>query len=585
MQRSAYKALRAPAVTASAALDIRGVLAFRTGATGALPGARASATDRASPDRLRREPHRDPCPMRTRILLAAPLGLTALLSVPEAHAQTICRQHPLTTSAGLFQGGLSVDGERLAARAKDASGADVVEVWARSGASWEPTGTLPNVATPASQFGAELDLEGSSLLVAAPFETTPLGHSGELVPFVESPSGWSPLPSFRTSNPIAHVFGDRFDRDGDVVVARSTTFFAIGAQSRLHVFVDAGAGHQEIQEIPDPNPAQPILFSNFGQAIAVEGPWLVAGGPTSMGGRAYVWRRTPVGYVFVQELIAPGVASPDFGSAVAISGNRIAVSDPGAEPTPGQSNFGVVHLFEPSAAPGFFTHGSTLRGPALLGVREFGRSIDFEGARLAATFSIGPLVQLVPLEAIAVFDDVGTFIQRTRFVIGTLSGPDRLVGATVRLARGELIATDRTEAVGNAQRLVGDLGRFALDGVGVVVCDGGVNSTGRRGRMRVDGCAPASALRLVATDLPPATTGIFVLGIEGPSVPVGQGSLCVGQPNRAAVTLSGTGGSAQGTFAPSAFGFGPGDVVRTQLWFRDGASSNLTEALELELVE
>jgi len=77
--------------------------------------------------------------------------------------------------------------------------------------------------------------------------------------------------------------------------------------------------------------------SNFGEAVAVENGTVVVGGPNeysnsgSVGGRVYVFTHQPSGWTVQQQLVQPKNTSGDgnYGQAVAISGDTVAVGAPG----------------------------------------------------------------------------------------------------------------------------------------------------------------------------------------------------------------------------------------------------------------
>lgn len=110
-------------------------------------------------------------------------------------------------------------------------------------------------------------------------------------------------------------------------------------------------------------------------------------------------------------------------------------------------------------------------------------------------------------------------------------------------------------------------------------------------RVRGSGSGSCSIARddlgLLATGLPAATLGLFFHGeserLPG-NMPLGSGNLCVGGATRrmAVVTTDPTGrASLSPTLAgPDSLGAVPdaGDVLRIQLWFRDGVGTSNTTA-------
>lgn len=511
--------------------------------------------------------------------------LGAVLASGLAFGQSLCPLLPLETPLGSFQGDLSVDGTRLAASAH-AMLTDSVALMERVGPAWRPIpASLPS--TNGELFGYALDLEGPSLLAAAPFASGPRGN-GVIRTFVETPAGWLAGPDVTTSHPRAQYFAQVLDRDGAWLAARSwwTNLFTI--ESRVHLFrinpPTVFPTFQEIQVIDDPLPLPANGFSNFGRALAVSGQWLVIGSERAPEGRVYLWRIGASGATFVQELDVPLPRSSEFGRTVDVDGDRIVVGDTAASGPAGQSRAGAVHVFERAPGATTFAYVSTVRGPSSPASSDFGASLDLAGARLAATFIVPSIVALPPGEGLAVFDDVGLPTQSVRIVVQSPLGPVEPVGQLARLGTDEVLTTNRTVYLGTAGAPAGDLGRWALDGVGQVVCTGAPNSTGSGGTLELLGCGGASPLFGSASLLPTSTFAVALLGTGEATTPVGQGTLCIGAPTRIGVIATTHQGTAIYALSSALTAYAPGAIVRTQLWYRDGAASNLTDALEFEVV-
>lgn len=531
-----------------------------------------------------------PVNRRIRVFLAGTLSALAAASPTSAAPQTLCPLHPLTPGAApsaSFESGLASAGARLAATFVDGNTADV-EVFERSGPTWTSRGVL-GAATPFNRnelFGHALDLEGTSLLVAVPLAQGPTGN-GVLRPFDETTTGWVARPDVVTRHPSAQFFGDTFDRDGSIVVARSWFGSFASIDNRLHVFEEAPNGaFVEVQVIDDPNqPPAGQGFSGFGQGVAVEGPWLVAGGSNEPAGRAYAWHRASLGFAFQQELVPPGPRSTSYGNSVAISDNLVAVADPEAPQLPGVLGRGAVHVFEYLPATGTFVHLTTLRAQVPFGTLQLGESVAFDGRRLVATFSVATISSFPPLEGLAVFTDVGLPQQTESFVTQNPLAPNNAIGRMARFADGDVVTTDRSSIVGNAQVPLGDLGRFTLGPIGVRTCRGAANSTGDAATLSIAPCVRQDGFTVSLAGLPPNEPGAALIGLGAATMPVGQGVLCIGQAQRVARFASSPQGTASALIDHVGAGFMAGDIVLVQAWYRDGASMNLTEARELELVD
>jgi hypothetical protein len=511
--------------------------------------------------------------------------LGAVLAPGLALGQTLCPLLPLETPLGEFQGDLSVDGTRLAATVQ-AAPASTVALMERDGPAWRPIpANLP--LTNGELFGYALDLEGPSLLAAAPFASGPRGD-GVIRTFVETPAGWLAGPDVTTNHPRAQYFAQVLDRDGGWLAVRSWWTNLLTIESRVHLFrinpPTVFPTFDELLVIDDPLPLPANGFSNFGRALAVSGQWLVIGSARAPEGRAYLWRIGASSVTFVQELDVPLPRSNEYGMTVDVDGDRIVVGDPAVTGPAGQARAGAVHVFERVPGATTFTYAASVHGPSSPASSSFGASIDLAGSRLAATFVVPSIVALPPGEGLAVFDDVGLPTQSVRVVVQSPLGPVEPVGQLARLGADEVLTTNRTVYTGTSGAPAGDLGRWALHGVGLLVCSGAPNSSGSGGVLELLGCGGASPLFGSASSLPASTFAVPVIGTGEAMMPVGQGTLCIAAPTRLGVVATAVQGTAIYALSPALTAFAPGAVVRTQLWFRDGSSSNLTDALEFEVV-
>ena len=124
------------------------------------------------------------------------------------------------------------------------------------------------------------------------------------------------------------------------------------------------------------------------------------------------------------------------------------------------------------------------------------------------------------------------------------------------------------------------------------------NSTGAPGVCTAHGSAVASyqGVELRARALPPGEIGLFLIGTERSSSPLGSGTLClggaIGRFNAAGqILFTGTAGrfslavDLDAVPQPSAFAaVQPGETWRFQVWYRDtgsAAGSNLTNSIAI----
>lgn len=525
-----------------------------------------------------------------RKVLLAPL---ATLLGGSAVAQGLCPLFPLVpvspSGNARHLAGLDVKASLLAAQVTT-NDVESVEVRFRDAPAWVAPDILDNPQSYFTGFGSSIAIEqeffGVEVMVAAPGAPNTVGGFGNglVYRFTSNGSGWSQLPPLHTSDPLAQKFGTNLARDGGVAVVQSQIHMFASTEAQVHVFEPLGAvSWLETAILQHPSPSGST--GTFGSALDVDENRIVIGARGGLSGQAWVWARTSPGpIVFEQELVPNVPFSRSFGSEVSISQGRIAVSDPMLQHPQMPAREGAVMIFERAVPNGPFVETMRFYAPSASSSR-FGRSIDLEGSRLAVTYSIpvgGPF--LGGRDALTVYDGLMGGPLSVRTYESTLGDPATAVGREVQLGEGEAVTTMTYVMVGNAVRLEPALRRFAVEEPSAQLCAGVPNSTGARGRLGLDGCQSVSELPLRADSLPSFAFGLPVIGTTPATIPVGGGTLCIGDPRRGPIVQANGAGTAQMTFDPSSFGFAPGDVVYAQFWHRDTAvSANLTEAIAIEL--
>lgn len=178
-------------------------------------------------------------------------------------------------------------------------------------------------------------------------------------------------------------------------VAVGRDFVAIGAPSdhlgnvdytgSVHIFEPVGPGRDWTYTAKLTMP-EPRRLSIFGRSIVAEGDTIVVGASPSGGfalnGGVYVFARStesPNGWEVVAQFASNSTDwAPEFGAAVAMSGNLIAVSSPSEEAK------GVVYLYKRSDANSHdWQLASLLRPEASLNRNAFGVQLQIEGNLLA----------------------------------------------------------------------------------------------------------------------------------------------------------------------------------------------------------
>jgi len=525
--------------------------------------------------------------MRITTLLAAAI----LAPASPLLAQSLCRLAPLDPVAGIHTGGLDAEGDWVVARVTNQS-QEWLEVRRKFGPRWLPAVTIPSPDLPGSDFGRAVDVDvslfGVEVMATSIGSSTPQG-AGVVHRYLYNGGIWAPVPEFRSSDPDAQSFGTNMARGGNLAAVQSKRFLFASTESQVHLFEPLGAiSWVETGRIDHPDPNGDRTY--FGDALAVDrlptGVLIAASSREQSGGRAWAWRSSLNGQVGpAVELVPSTPPSSAFGSELAIWNGHIAVSDPDAEGIPGQPGSGVVTLFAPSALGNQFIEIARFVAPTPTAIG-FGRGLDFDADRLAVTFIV-PGTQpglFSDFDALTIIEDLPAAMPRYRTTVSVHNDVDTAVGRGVALGAGEAVTTDVVTVVGNMLRLDPSLRRFAVLDPVLDVCPGAPNSTGSPARLAVDGCVSSTSVSLLGESLPPSTLGIPLVGTLRGALPVGSGTLCIGDPQRLAVAAADAQGVMRATIDPSALGFVVGDVLIAQLWFRDGApGSNLSGAVTFEL--
>ena len=529
-----------------------------------------------------------------RTLLLAPL---AALVAGSATAQDLCPLFPLDPVSPSVTArhlrGLDVKASLLAAQVTT-NDVESVEVRFRNDPAWLAPFVLDSPQSYHSGFGDSIAIEqeffGPEIMIAAPGAPNTMGGSGSglVYRYTYTGAGWSQLPEFRSSDPLAQNFATNLARDEGVAVVQSQIHMFASTEAQVHVFEPLGAiSWLETSILRHPNPNGPT--GTFGSALSVDDNTIVIGARGGPGGgllgQAWVWERAAPGQVgFRQELTPNQPVSRLFGSQVSISRDRIAVSDPGLIHPQTPAREGAVMIFERIHPNGQFVETMRFYAPSAASSK-FGRSIDLERNRLAVTYSIpvgGPF--LGGRDAVAVYEGLIGGPVSLRTYEATLGDPAEAVGQVVALGQGEAVTTMTHVMVGNAIRLEPALRRFAVDEPAAQLCVGQPNSTGARGQLSLDGCHSTGELPLRASSLPSFVFGLPVIGRTPATIPVNAGFLCIGDPLRGPIVQSNGAGTARVTMDPSSFGFMPGEILFAQFWHRDSlGGANLTEAIMVEL--
>jgi hypothetical protein len=305
-------------------------------------------------------------------------------------------------------------------------------VFENSGGAWSRVSRPYDVeGAPGDTFGSSAALSGTTLAVGAPGAPIDGVASGKVVPFVVGGAAWSADPAlgegnahagehfgtvvamsgssafvtsmdttFRivvhdfevegqqwveqaqldspSANPYAS-FGLVIALDGDTAVIDSRNDRSDDAHSwdAVYVYARGAAGWDVSQRIESDTPD-----NEFGFTLALDGDGLAIGDPNHRGapGRVVMYARSG-GTWTPQATIQPDDSAPydEFGTSLALSGNTVAVGEPGADAGI-ETNAGAAYVF--TDAGGIWQQQARLTAPVPLQNRGFGASVAIAGDTL-----------------------------------------------------------------------------------------------------------------------------------------------------------------------------------------------------------
>jgi hypothetical protein len=233
------------------------------------------------------------------------------------------------------------------------SNAGAAYVFVRSGSAWTQQAYLKASNAHANDnFGWSVAVDGDTIVVGAPQESSSASHSGAAFVFARSGTGWSQQAYLKASNPGADdEFGGSVAISGDTVV--------VGAYREESAATGVGGNQND--------------------------------NSASMAGAAYVFGRSDTTWTQQAYLKASNAqVHGRFGIAVAVDGDTIVVgafgeasSTTGVNSTPNEEagNAGAAYVFVRSGAQGApaWTQQAYLKASNTGGGDQFGRSVAISG--------------------------------------------------------------------------------------------------------------------------------------------------------------------------------------------------------------
>lgn len=189
---------------------------------------------------------------------------------------------------------------------------------------------------------------------------------------------WSRTGELRAPDPDeGDLFGASVAIDGDTaVVGAPGDDQAIEDGGAAYVFVRGGSGWAFQAKImaPDPYP-----MAEFGSAVAVEGDRVLVGAPLDgvAQGAAYMFARNGATWIFEAQLAPSAGNFESWGAAVALKDGVAYVGAPG---WPDGSNIGLVSTYQHGGSS--WVADQSLTNPDTTGTGLFGASLDTDGQSL-----------------------------------------------------------------------------------------------------------------------------------------------------------------------------------------------------------
>jgi hypothetical protein len=292
--------------------------------------------------------------MRAALICAfAPLALWST-AAPAARAQPVCTStaecddgNPCTADACPLEVGSCVH--------------DVVG-WAAG--AFTSTRLTRTAGVGQERLGVSVAMDGDLAVSGALASPAKVANGGAAVVFRRAGTAWAQEAVITGSDTATNdAFGTSVAVSGGVVVVGAPLASPVGSQSgAVYVFRKIGGVWVQTQRLVAPDAA---ALDWFGQAVAIFGDTLVVGSPRdddagSSSGSAYVYRWDGVAWTMRQKLLAAdGAKGDEFGAALAMDGDAVVL---GArfddDPTSGPDS-GSAYVFRRGAA-GFAQEGKLL---------------------------------------------------------------------------------------------------------------------------------------------------------------------------------------------------------------------------------
>lgn len=244
--------------------------------------------------------------------------------------------------------------------------------------------------------------------------------------------------------------------EGSTLVAGAPQGDAPGVANAGAVYVFSRPGASWTTSAPQVKLTAPSARRNdqFGQAVALSGDRIAVGAPDrtgggSLSGAVYVFKRSGASWALEAEIADPDAAPLDsFGFALALDGDTLAVGAPFAD-QPGRGSVGVVHVFVREGTS--WVRRARIVDPGGQNGDELGVSVALSGATLVSGARRADVSGLVDAGAAFVFaraDASGATWTQWAKLTATNPGADDLFGSAVAIAGTRIVVGARNHDAG-----------------------------------------------------------------------------------------------------------------------------------------
>ena len=317
--------------------------------------------------------------------------------VPPQHATA----PPTIADFDAFGASVAIEGTTavVGARGLDQGGSNRGGAWVLSatGSEWTTTAQLiPVLADPGDEFGAAVAIAGNLAFLGSLDDRDADDDSGDgsgdeaPAPFVavfkEFDAAWTEAAGLTASIPKGSGFGSAIAADGDVVVVGAPLLdLSIRDEGGAFIFRRIGSSDEFVLEA---SLIAPDAFENdrFGSAVAISGDRVVVGMPRDDdagidGGAAWIFERVDGDWLATAKIIrTTSDWYAGFGSAVAIDGDVLAIGAPRDDL--GGTDDGAVRVYRRLDAADWMLEAVIVAGGETATGRETGDAVALDGDRL-----------------------------------------------------------------------------------------------------------------------------------------------------------------------------------------------------------